>query len=280
VRRQSEHGGDYRAALARLSDRGVLYPCFCTRAAIVAEIAAAGAAPHGANGPLYPRPLPRLDPGLRAARLAAGEPHALRLDVAAAAALVGPLGWNERGEGRIAVLPEALGDVVLARKDIAASYHLAVVVDDALQDVTLVTRGRDLFSATHVHRLLQALLALPMPTYHHHMLLADETGDAWPSGTVRWDCGNCAPPGGRPPRSARWPALPTRRRPRSIQVAAPVGGIVENQPPRSPDDDRALRDLRPAAGRHGRHWCWPATTRWWSAWWRPASPASSAPRRS
>jgi len=176
VRRQSEHGADYRAALDRLAGRGVLYPCFCTRAAIAAEIAAAGAAPHGADGPLYPGLCRRLDPAQRAARLAAGEPHALRLDAAAAAAAVGPLAWEERGEGRVAVVPGALGDVVLARKDIAASYHLAVVVDDALQGITLVTRGRDLFSATHVHRLLQALLDLPTPTYHHHLLLADATG--------------------------------------------------------------------------------------------------------
>ena len=176
VRRQSEHGAVYRAALDRLIARGVLYPCFCSRAAIATEIAVAGAAPHGADGPPYPGTCRRLDPGLRAARQAAGEPHALRLDAAAAAALVGPLHWTERGEGRIAVDPAALGDVVLARKEIAASYHLAVVVDDALQAVTLVTRGRDLFASTHVHRLLQALLALPAPTYHHHLLLADETG--------------------------------------------------------------------------------------------------------
>jgi glutamyl-Q tRNA(Asp) synthetase len=176
VRRQSEHAADYRAALDRLAARGVLYPCFCTRAAIAAEIAAAGAAPHGAAGPLYPGLCRRLDPAARAARLAAGEPHALRLDAAAAAALVGPLIWEEQGEGRVAVDPLALGDVVLARKDIAASYHVAVVVDDALQGVTLVTRGRDLFAATHVHRLLQALLDLPTPTYHHHLLLADAAG--------------------------------------------------------------------------------------------------------
>ncbi|MFO1057479.1 MAG: tRNA glutamyl-Q(34) synthetase GluQRS, partial [Dongiaceae bacterium] len=155
VRIQSAHLADYAAALARLEALGVLYPCFCTRAAIAAEIAAAAVAPHGGE-PVYPGLCRGLDPAAAAARRAAGEPHALRLDAARAAALAGPLAWEEEGEGRVAVDPAALGDVVLARKDIGTSYHLAVTVDDALQGVTLVTRGRDLYAATHVHRLLQA----------------------------------------------------------------------------------------------------------------------------
>lgn len=176
VRRQSEHLDDYRAALDRLDVLGVLYPCFCTRAEIRAEIAAADAAPHGPDGPLYPgtcRALPAPD---RAARVAAGEPHALRLDVARALEITGPLAWHDRGRGKVAATPEIHGDVVLARKDVPTSYHLAVTVDDALQGVTLVTRGEDLFPATHIHRLLQALLDLPVPEWHHHRLLTDDTG--------------------------------------------------------------------------------------------------------
>jgi len=176
VRRQSEHRADYDAALARLAALGVLYPCFCTRAAIAAEIAAAAAAPQGPAGPLYPGTCRGLDPAQRGTRLAANEPHALRLDAARASALAGPLGWREQEVGEVAVDPQLNGDVVLARKDIAASYHLAVTVDDALQGVTLVVRGADLFAATHVHRLLQALLQLPAPRYHHHRLLTDAAG--------------------------------------------------------------------------------------------------------
>lgn len=176
VRRQSEHAEDYAAALARLDALGVLYPCFCTRQEIAAEIASALNAPHGPEGPLYPgicRNLPAAD---RADRLARGLPHALRLNAAAATALVGPLTWQEEERGPVAVDPLKLGDAVLARKDIATSYHLAVTVDDALQGVTLVTRGADLFHATHLHRLLQALLGLAEPAYRHHMLLTNDSG--------------------------------------------------------------------------------------------------------
>jgi glutamyl-Q tRNA(Asp) synthetase len=176
VRAQSEHFADYKAALDRLERRGVLYPCFCTRAAIKAEVARADAAPHGPEGALYPgtcRVLPRKD---RERRVAAGESFALRLDAAKAAALAGPLRWHEDGAGAIAVDATLHGDAVLARKDTPASYHLAVTVDDALQAVTLVTRGSDLFSATHIHRLLQALLDLPTPRYRHHRLLTDAAG--------------------------------------------------------------------------------------------------------
>ncbi|WP_145732677.1 tRNA glutamyl-Q(34) synthetase GluQRS [Nitrospirillum pindoramense] len=177
VRRQSEHMADYRAALDRLSDLGVLYPCFCSRKDIQDEIARAGAAPHGPEGPLYPGTCRHMDPVRRADLLAAGAPHALRLDVAAAAHRAGPLSWTDLEVGTVAAQPGILGDVVLARRDVATSYHLAVTVDDHLQGVTLVTRGRDLMEATHVHRLLQALLDLDVPDWHHHRLLVNERGE-------------------------------------------------------------------------------------------------------
>ncbi|HZB92147.1 MAG TPA: tRNA glutamyl-Q(34) synthetase GluQRS [Stellaceae bacterium] len=176
VRVQSAHFAEYRAALDRLAAAGLLYPCFCTRAAIKAEIARAVAAPHGPEGPLYPGTCRALGEGERDRRIAAGESFALRLDVAAALARCGPLFWEDERAGRIAADPASLGDVVLARKETPASYHLAVTVDDALQGVTLVTRGEDLFAATHIHRLLQALLDLPVPRWRHHPLLTDAAG--------------------------------------------------------------------------------------------------------
>jgi glutamyl-Q tRNA(Asp) synthetase len=176
VRRQSEHMADYRAALERLAGEGLLYPCFCTRRDIAEDIARSGAAPQGPDGPLYPGICRHLSEDERRRRIAAGEPYALRLDVAKAVACAGPLSWHDRGRGTMAARPEIFGDVVLARKDIATSYHLSVTVDDALQGVTLVTRGADLVPATHLHRLLQALLALPTPDYHHHALIVDEAG--------------------------------------------------------------------------------------------------------
>lgn len=176
VRRQSEHFADYRAALARLAAMGLVYPCFCTRTEIMAEIAAAGGAPHGTEGPLYPGTCRRLSAAERAARLARGDDHALRLDVAKAAARAGPLTWHDRARGTQPARPELLGDAVLARKDVPTSYHLAVTLDDHLQGVTLVTRGEDLFVATHTHRLLQALLGLAVPDYHHHKLIAGPDG--------------------------------------------------------------------------------------------------------
>jgi glutamyl-Q tRNA(Asp) synthetase len=176
VRQQSEHFADYEAALDRLDVAGLIYPCFCTRADIAAEIARAGGAPQGEAGPLYPGTCRNLPVEERLRRIASGESFALRLDVSRALARTGPLEWEEEGRGVIAAQPELLGDVVLARKDVPASYHLAVTVDDALQGVTLVTRGADLFTATHLHRLLQALLDLPVPRYRHHALLTDARG--------------------------------------------------------------------------------------------------------
>ncbi|BAE53116.1 tRNA glutamyl-Q(34) synthetase GluQRS [Paramagnetospirillum magneticum] len=176
VRVQSEHFDEYRAALDRLEGMGLLYPCFCTRKDIAREVEGAGHAPHGPDGPLYPGHCRHLSVAERRERREAGQAFALRLDVAAAAARVGPLAWHDRAQGEQTAQPELFGDVVLARKDIPASYHLAVTVDDALQGVTLVTRGQDLFEATHVHRLLQALLGLPVPGYLHHRLLTDPSG--------------------------------------------------------------------------------------------------------
>ncbi|MFI4988582.1 MAG: tRNA glutamyl-Q(34) synthetase GluQRS [Alphaproteobacteria bacterium] len=176
VRRQSEHMADYAAALARLEGMGLLYPCFCTRAEIAAEIARAAAAPHGGEGQLYPGTCRRLASAERRERLAAGRHYALRLDVAAALAITGPLAWHDRERGTVRAAAEMHGDVVLARKELGTSYHLAVTLDDNIQGVTLVTRGEDLFAATHIHRLLQALLGLEEPDYHHHALLSDTSG--------------------------------------------------------------------------------------------------------
>ena len=171
---QSQRLGPYAEVLERLKGMGLAYPCFCTRSSIAAEIAASAAAPHGPDGPHYPGTCRRLDPETREPRREV-EAHAWRLDVAKAAALAGPLWWSDHGR-RIEAAPESFGDVVLARKDAPTSYHLAVTVDDAAQGVTDIVRGEDLFHATHVHRLLQALLGLPVPEYHHHRLLTDAEG--------------------------------------------------------------------------------------------------------
>jgi glutamyl-Q tRNA(Asp) synthetase len=176
VRRQSEHMADYGRALARLAADGLIYPCFCTRAEIRAEIARAGVAPQGPAGPIYPGTCRGLDPLLADARIAAGADHGFRLRTEEAMGRAGPLSWHDRARGTFDASPGRLGDVVLARKEIATSYHLAVCVDDAHQGVSLVTRGEDLLEATHIHRLLQALLDLPVPTYHHHRLIADSEG--------------------------------------------------------------------------------------------------------
>jgi len=176
VRRQSEHMDDYRAALDGLEKRGLLYPCFCTRKEIQAEIARAPSAPHGPEGYLYPGTCRGLGAAERADKIASGMAYALRLDVAKACAETGPLTWLDHAKGLQAAAPEMLGDIVLARKDTPASYHLCVTLDDHLQEITLVTRGEDLFHATHMHRLLQELLGLNVPEWHHHRLLLDEEG--------------------------------------------------------------------------------------------------------
>jgi glutamyl-Q tRNA(Asp) synthetase len=178
VRVQSQHLSEYRAALDTLAARGLLYPCFCTRAEIAAEVAASASAPHTPDGTLlYPGTCRRLSLHERAARIAAGERFALRLDMAQAlAAAPGPLTFEEEGEGIVACEPAQFGDPILARKDAPASYHLCVAHDDAAQGVTLVTRGVDLKQATHLHRLLQALMGWPAPRYAHHRLLTDASG--------------------------------------------------------------------------------------------------------
>ena len=181
VLRQSARGSAYRAALKTLDGMGLIYPCFCTRKDIAEEIAHALEAPHGPEGPLYPGLCRNLPPEERQARMAR-EPHALRLDVAKAIARAGRLTFAEGGHGpagecgTIIANPALFGDIVLARKAMPGAYHLAVVVDDAHQGVTLVTRGNDLFNATHVQRLLQALLGLPTPAYAHHQLIMDKQG--------------------------------------------------------------------------------------------------------
>jgi glutamyl-Q tRNA(Asp) synthetase len=178
VRVQSAHLPAYRVVLDTLSARGLLYPCFCTRADIQREIAASAGAPHAPDGSVvYPgtcRHLSQLD---RKRRVDSGVPYALRLDMARARAEVaGSLTFEEVGEGVITCAPERFGDVVLARKDAPASYHLCVTHDDAVQGVTLVTRGEDLQPTTDLHRLLQTLMGWPAPRYAHHRLLTDATG--------------------------------------------------------------------------------------------------------
>lgn len=177
VRRQSEHFADYEAASGKLDSLGVTYPCFCTRKEIAAEIARSAHAPHGPDGALYPGTCRGLSVDECESRIAEGAPFAVRLDVARACAHVGEdLYWDDEEDGTVRARPETLGDVILARKDIPTSYHLAVSVDDALQGITQVIRGRDLFHASHIHRLLQALLGLPTPRYHHHELIRDQAG--------------------------------------------------------------------------------------------------------
>lgn len=176
VMRQSQRHAAYQAALARLDALGVLYPCFCTRKEIRAEVARAGAAPHGPTGAPYPGTCRHLSAAEREAHMAAGRAAALRLDQAKAHALVGYPSWHDRAYETATADLSTQGDVVLARKEIGTSYHLSVTVDDAAQGITLVTRGADLLESTPVHRVLQALLGLPVPDWHHHELLTDETG--------------------------------------------------------------------------------------------------------
>ena len=186
VRRQSEHYDDYRAALGRLDAMGLVYPSFESRAEIASMVAAREAIspwPRDPDGvPLYPGDAKRMTPPERTRRMESGEPYALRLDMQAALARVGALAWDESGggpsseTGAIAADPGAWGDVILARKETPTSYHLAVAVDDAAQGATDIVRGLDLFHATSVHRLLQALLGLPQPRYRHHRLILDAEG--------------------------------------------------------------------------------------------------------
>jgi glutamyl-Q tRNA(Asp) synthetase len=175
VRVQSEHLAEYQAVLDDLTERGLLYPCFCTRADIAREISESAGAPHAPDGaPLYPGTCRRLSPTQRSERIGRGDRFALRLHMEAA--FQPGLSYQEEGAGRIACHPGRFGDVVLARKDAPASYHLCVTHDDARQGVTLVTRGCDLRPATSMHRLLQSLMGWPEPVYAHHRLLTDAAG--------------------------------------------------------------------------------------------------------
>jgi glutamyl-Q tRNA(Asp) synthetase len=186
VRRQSEHFADYRLAIGQLEAEGLLYPSFETRrelAALAAELDRRGAWPRDPDGvPIYQGRARKLSAAECQRRREAGQPFALRLAMDKAVARVGVLTWTETGSGphdqtgTITAAPQMWGDVVLARKDSPASYHLAVVLDDALQGATDVVRGQDLFWSTGIHRLLQALLGLPEPVYHHHKLILDEAG--------------------------------------------------------------------------------------------------------
>lgn len=181
ARIQSEHYADYQRALDQLEEMGLLYRCYHSRK----ELKEALSAPHltpmqGPDGPVITDTDLLMDDTERARREEAGEAYALRLRMGRALELIHARGeelvWQDQLHGTQRATPEIFGDVVLARKDNPTSYHLSVVVDDALQGVSLITRGEDLFQATHVHRLLQALLELPVPTYNHHRLLLDEQG--------------------------------------------------------------------------------------------------------
>jgi glutamyl-Q tRNA(Asp) synthetase len=186
VRRQSEHLPDYRDAVEKLAAQGLLYPSFESRAEIAGLVAQRDAHarwPRDPDGvPLYPGTAKLLSPSERARLLESGVSYALRLDMAAACARAGDLTWVEQGEGpegetgAVAARPQAWGDVVLARKETPTSYHLSVVIDDALQGVTDVVRGQDLFWSASIHRLLQQLLGLPQPVYRHHRLVLDRAG--------------------------------------------------------------------------------------------------------
>ena len=172
VRRQSEHFADYGRVLDQLDARGLIYPCFCTRA----DIALSANAPHGPDGAIYPGTCRHLSPAERRKRRLAGVEHCLRLDAGKAAKEVGPYHFVDESRGRLKGQPTLFGDFVIARKDTPTSYHLAVTVDDHTQGITLVTRGEDLLPSTHVHVLLQRLLGYAAPAYAHHRLLLGSDG--------------------------------------------------------------------------------------------------------
>lgn len=176
VRRQSEHFEDYKAALDELMSMGLVYPCFCTRKDIQAEIETADGAPHGPDGPVYPGTCRNLTDEDRSRMINEGREHAYRLDIGKAIMSAGSLVWQDVVAGEITAVPERFGDIIIARKETPTSYHLAVTIDDHLQGVTLVTRGCDLFKATDIHRLLQQLLGLNVPRYHHHSLIVGSDG--------------------------------------------------------------------------------------------------------
>jgi len=218
VRRQSEHLAHYRAALENLSAQGLVYPSFESRAEVarlVAQHEANGPWPRDPDGtPHYPGSARSLSPDERAQLLESDAPCALRLDMAAACARAGGLGWIELGEGPdgetgpVAARPQAWGDVILARKETPTSYHLSVVTDDALQGVTEVVRGQDLFWSTSLHRLLQRLLGLPQPAYRHHRLLRDDAGQKLAKSTASTGLRELRAEGAKPADIRRLIGLP------------------------------------------------------------------------
>lgn len=173
---QSQRFHLYESVLEKLKEEGVLYPCFCTRKEIAAELEEAVRAPQGGSIDPYPGTCRHLDAAERLERIEGGMPYSWRLDCRKAADLTGMLEWEDMRRGIQRFNPEVIGDVILSRKDCVAGYHLCVVTDDADQGVTHVTRGEDLFESTHVHRLLQELLHLPVPTWLHHPLVCDDRG--------------------------------------------------------------------------------------------------------
>lgn len=175
VLRQSERFPVYAAALERLTGLGLTYPCFCSRKDIAAEIDDIANAPHGTMGPIYPGTCCNLSHAEQEERMAAGDAHSIRFNVEAVGS--GNLSFQEETKGTVTARPEILGDVILKGRDYPVAYHLAVVIDDAAQEITHVIRGRDLFEATHIHRLLQDVLELPTPVYHHHNLVTDQAGN-------------------------------------------------------------------------------------------------------
>ncbi|MBF0381550.1 MAG: tRNA glutamyl-Q(34) synthetase GluQRS [Magnetococcales bacterium] len=176
IRRQSEHMADYATYINRLDSEGLLYPCFCTRKEMAQARERLNFDTMGPDGPIYPGSCRELNPDKRQQYINAKKPFALRLDMQKAVARVGELHWQDFNKGLIVATPQMFGDVVLARKETPTSYHLAVTVDDHIQGVNQVIRGLDLFHATHIHCLLQALLGLETPQYHHHRLLLDDRG--------------------------------------------------------------------------------------------------------
>ena len=175
--RQTSRVTAYATALDSLREQGLVYPCFCTRREIQEEWARIGAAPQGPESPIYPGTCRKLTNDQALEKMASSIPYAWRLHSSRAAEITGPLTFHDLRFGEIPVNPDLLGDVVLARKDIGTAYHLAVIVDDAFQQITHVTRGEDLLASTHVHRVLQVLLKLPEPVYLHHPLMLDEQGN-------------------------------------------------------------------------------------------------------
>ncbi len=174
---QSSRFDEYKNSINKLREMEVLYPCFCSRKKIEAEQSNVGLAPHGSDSPKYSGSCREIGSEERECRMANGDPHSWRLDCSKAYSMTGQLQWFDQLAGNINVEPSILGDVIISRKDIATSYHLAVTLDDADQGITLISRGEDLMESTHVHRLLQCLLGLPVPQWCHHKLITNSDGE-------------------------------------------------------------------------------------------------------